>query len=364
MMIRKKTRQIRVGKVFIGGDAPIIVQSMANTDTKDIESTLTQINQLHAKGCEIVRLAVIDETAAKALRSIHDKSPVPLIADIHFDYRLALLALESGLEGLRINPGNIGDHKKVQTVVDAAKIHNASIRIGVNSGSVEKHLIDRFGGPTPEAMVESALNHVRILEEQNFYEIKISIKSSSVLNTITAYKMLSAQCDYPLHLGITEAGSLVRGAVKSSVGMGILLWEGIGDTLRVSLTENPVEELPVAWELLRSLGLRRYGPEVISCPSCGRTEIDLIGLTKKIETRLANEKTPIKVAVMGCVVNGPGEAHEADIGIAGGREKGIIFCKGKIVRSVKGQSELLTAFMEELDKLLAEPNNTICITSP
>lgn len=356
MNIRKKTRKIYVGNIAIGGDAPIIVQSMTNTDTRDIEATLKQINQLHAVGCEIVRLAVPDANAAKALKAIHDASPLPLIADIHFDYRLALTALESGIEGLRINPGNIGERKKVVAVIDAAKAHKASIRIGVNSGSVEKHLIDKFGGPVPEAMVESALNHIKILEDENFYEIKVSIKSSSVLNTIAAYRMLSKSCDYPLHLGVTEAGSLIRGTVKSSVGLGILLSEGIGDTLRISLTEDPVEEVPVAWEILRALGLRRRGPEIIACPSCGRAEIDLIRLTKDVEACLVNEKTPLKIAVMGCVVNGPGEAKEADIGIAGGRDKGIIFAKGKVIRSVHGQDKLLNVFMEEVNKIIAEYN--------
>ncbi len=359
MIKRKKTRQVRVGNVLIGGDAPIVVQSMTNTDTRDPETTLAQIDKLHAAGCEIVRLAVPDEIAAKAIRTIHDQSPVPLIADIHFDYRLALISLESGIDGLRINPGNIGDHKKVDVVVDAAKAHNVSIRIGVNSGSVEKKLIDKYGGPTPDAMVESALNHVRLLEERNFYDIKISIKSSSPLNTIDAYRMISERCDYPLHLGVTEVGTLMRGAVKSSIGMGILLWEGIGDTIRVSLAEDPIEEIPVAWEMLRALDLRRYGPEIIACPSCGRTEIDHLGLTKEVEARLANEKAPIKVAVMGCVVNGPGEAKEADIGIAGGRNKGIIFRKGKIIRSIQGQSELMKAFMEELDKILEKPEEVL-----
>lgn len=354
MITRKKTRKIHIGNICIGGDAPIVVQSMTNTDTRDIEATLEQINQLHAVGCEIVRLAVPDANAAKALKAIHDSSPLPLIADIHFDYRLALTALESGIEGLRINPGNIGERKKVIAIVDAAKACNATIRIGINSGSVEKHLIDRFGGPVPEAMVESALNHIRILEDEDFYQIKVSVKSSSVLDTITAYRVLSKRCDYPLHLGVTEAGSLVRGTVKSSVGMGILLAEGIGDTLRVSLTENPIEEISVAWELLRSLDLRRRGPEIIACPSCGRAEIDLIKLTKDVEESLANETTPLKIAVMGCVVNGPGEAKEADIGIAGGRDKVIIFAKGKVIRSVHGQDKLLSVFMEEVNKVIAE----------
>lgn len=354
---RKQTRQLKLGSVRIGGGAPIAVQSMTNTDTRDVEATLGQIKRLYDAGCEIVRVAVPDETAAKALRAIHDASPVPVIADIHFDYRLALMALEAGLEGLRINPGNIGERKNVEAVVDAAKARGAVIRVGVNSGSVEKRLLDLYGGPTPEAMVESALGHVRILEEHGFYDTKISIKSSSVLNTIECYRLLSQRCDYPLHLGVTEAGGVLRGAIKSSVGMGILLSEGIGDTLRVSLTAAPEEEMTVAWELLRALGLRQRGPEIISCPTCGRTEIDLIGLAQEVERRLRTETASIKVAVMGCVVNGPGEAREADLGMAGGRDKGIIFRKGEVIRSVRGQDALLAAFMEELDKLLSERAN-------
>ncbi len=351
---RKQTRQLKLGSVRIGGGAPIVVQSMTNTDTRDVEATLGQIKRLHDAGCEIVRVAVPDETAARALRAIHDASPIPVIADIHFDYRLALIALEAGLEGLRINPGNIGERKNVEKVVDAAKARGAVIRVGVNSGSVEKRLLEQYGGPTPQAMVESALGHVRILEEHGFYDTKISIKSSSVLNTIECYRLLSQRCDYPLHLGVTEAGGVLRGAIKSSVGMGVLLSEGIGDTLRVSLTAAPEEEMTVAWELLRALGLRQRGPEIISCPTCGRTEIDLIGLAQEVERRLRTENAPIKVAVMGCVVNGPGEAREADLGMAGGRDKGIIFRKGEVIRSVRGQETLLAAFMEELDKLLVE----------
>ena len=351
---RKQTRQLKLGSVRIGGGAPIVVQSMTNTDTRDVEATLGQIKRLHDAGCEIVRVAVPDETAARALRVIHDASPIPVIADIHFDYRLALMALEAGLDGLRINPGNIGERKNVEMVVDAAKARGAVIRVGVNSGSVEKRLLEQYGGPTPQAMVESALGHVRILEEHGFYDTKISIKSSSVLNTIECYRLLSQRCDYPLHLGVTEAGGVLRGAIKSSVGMGVLLSEGIGDTLRVSLTAAPEEEMTVAWELLRALGLRQRGPEIISCPTCGRTEIDLIGLAQEVERRLRTENAPIKVAVMGCVVNGPGEAREADLGMAGGRDKGIIFRKGEVIRSVRGQETLLAAFMEELDKLLVE----------
>jgi (E)-4-hydroxy-3-methylbut-2-enyl-diphosphate synthase len=279
---------------------------------------------------------------------------VPLVADIHFDHRLAVAALEAGLQGLRINPGNIGGRARVDTVVDAAKAHGAVIRVGVNSGSVEKALLKKHGGPTPEAMVESALGHVAMLEARGFYDTKISLKSSSVLHTVEAYRLLAGRCDYPLHIGVTEAGTLVRGSVKSAVGLGVLLWEGIGDTLRVSLTHDPAAEPGVAWEILRSLGLGARGPEIVSCPTCGRTEIDLIGLAGEVERRLRDVPEVFKVAVMGCAVNGPGEAREADIGIAGGRDLGIIFRKEKIVRKVRGGENLVPAFMEELDAFLAE----------
>ena len=344
---RKQTRQLKLGSVRIGGGAPIVVQSMTNTDTRDVEATLGQIKRLHDAGCEIVRVAVPDETAARALRAIHDASPIPVIADIHFDYRLALMALEAGLEGLRINPGNIGERKNVEMVVDAAKARGAVIRVGVNSGSVEKRLLEQYGGPTPQAMVESALGHVRILEEHGFYDTKISIKSSSVLNTIECYRLLSQRCDYPLHLGVTEAGGVLRGAIKSSVGMGVLLSEGIGDTLRVSLTAAPEEEMTVAWELLRALGLRQRGPEIISCPTCGRTRIDLIGLATQVEEMVADIDMDVKVAVMGCVVNGPGEAREADIGIAGGIGEGLLIKKGQILKKLP-EDELLPALRAEL----------------
>ena len=327
MQEKRISRGIRLGKLAIGGGAPVMVQSMTNTDTRDVEATLAQIDRLVRRGCEAVRVAVPDMTAAKALRALRDGSPVPLIADIHFDYRLALAALEAGLEGLRINPGNIGPREHVDRVVDAAKANGAVIRVGVNSGSVEKHLLQKYGGPCVEAMVESALSHVRMLEDRGFYDTKISLKSSSVLDTIAAYRLLAKSCDYPLHIGVT---------------------------LRVSLTADPAEEVTVAWEILRALGLRRRGPEIISCPTCGRTEIDLFGLARAVEDALAESTADIKVAVMGCVVNGPGEAREADLGVAGGRDKGIIFRKGEVIRSVKGQDALLAAFMEELQRLLKE----------
>lgn len=351
---RRGARTIHIGSVAVGGDAPVVVQSMCNTDTRDVEATLAQINALVAAGCELVRLAVLDETAARALRQIRDAATVPLIADIHFDHRLAVMALEAGVQGLRINPGNIGGETAVDTVVAAAKAHGAAIRVGVNSGSVEKELLKKYGGPTAEAMVESALKHVAMLEARDFFETKISLKSSSVLATIAAYRLLATRCDYPLHIGVTEAGTLLRGSIKSAVGLGILLWEGVGDTLRVSLTHDPTAEPGVAWEILRALGLRARGPEIIACPTCGRTEIDLIPLAQEVEERLRPVTEVFKVAVMGCVVNGPGEAREADIGVAGGRELGIIFRKGEVVRKVRGRKNLLPAFLDELDKFLRE----------
>ncbi|MDR1777776.1 MAG: flavodoxin-dependent (E)-4-hydroxy-3-methylbut-2-enyl-diphosphate synthase [Desulfovibrio sp.] len=351
-MSRAKTRPIRLGRLTIGGDAPVVVQSMTNSDTRDVESTLAQIARLEERGCEAVRLAVPDRAAAQALAEIRRQTSLPLIADIHFDHRLALAALEAGVDGLRINPGNMGKREHVFRIVDAAKMHKAAIRIGVNSGSLEKGLLRQYGGPCPEALTQSALAQIRLLESRGFEQIKTSIKSSSVQDTIAAYRSLSSSCDYPLHIGVTEAGGLLRGAVKSAVGLGILLNEGIGDTVRVSLTADPAHEVTAAWEILRALGLRRRGPEIISCPTCGRTEIDVFSLLRAVEERLAGSAAPVKVAVMGCVVNGPGEAREADLGLAGGRGKGVIFRKGAVVRSVRGQDALLTAFMEELQSLL------------
>lgn len=345
---------MNVGNVGIGGKNPVRVQSMCNTDTRDILSTMTQIRQLADAGCEIVRVAVPDDEAAAALSALCDQSPLPLIADIHFDHRLALTALDAGVDGLRINPGNIGNEHRVDAVVRAAMAHGAPIRIGVNGGSLEKDLLRQYGGPTPEAMVESGLRHISMLEKRGFHDIKISLKTSSVLNTIAAYQLMAEKVDYPLHIGITEAGTLVRGAVKSAVGLGILLYEGIGDTLRVSLTHDPVAEIGVAYEILRSLGRRERGPEIISCPTCGRTEIRLIELAEKVEEALLNVEEVFTVAVMGCVVNGPGEAREADIGIAGGRGLGIIFRKGEVVRKVKGDENLLPEFMKEIEIFLKE----------
>jgi len=356
---RRATRAIRLGPFLIGGGNPIRVQSMCNTDTRDAEATLAQIERLADAGCEIVRLAVIDEEAARAVARIAPKSPVPLVADIHFDHRLAVMAAEAGIKALRINPGNIGGADKVDAVVAAAKDHGLPIRIGVNSGSVEKPLLARFGGPTPEAMVESALGHVALLEKRGFDQIKISLKSSSVVDTIAAYRLMARRADWPLHIGVTEAGTLLRGSVKSAVGLGVLLADGIGDTLRVSLTHDPVAEMDVAWEILRSLGIRARGPEIVSCPTCGRTEIELIALAGAVEERLRSVNDVFKVAVMGCVVNGPGEAREADIGIAGGRDKAVIFRKGEIVGTVRGGfEELLAGFMVELEKFLTERKNS------
>lgn len=354
LMERKQTSVVNVGGVGIGGDNPIRVQSMCNTDTRDVAATVAQIGELVEAGCEIVRLAVPDDRAAAVLGEIRTQSPVPLIADIHFDYRLALSAVEAGFDGLRINPGNIGNEHKVDAVVRAAMGRGLPIRIGVNGGSLEKDLLRQYGGPTPEAMVESGLRHVAMLEKRGFHDIKISLKTSSVMKTIAAYRTMSEQVDYPLHIGITEAGTLVRGAVKSSVGLGILLSEGIGDTMRVSLTHDPVAEIGVAYEILRSLGLRERGPEIISCPTCGRTGINLIDLAERVEDALRGVEEVFTVAVMGCVVNGPGEAREADIGIAGGRDMGIIFRKGEVVRKVKGDENLLPEFMKEIEKFLEE----------
>lgn len=349
-MTANSSKRIWLGGLPIGGGAPVLVQSMTNTDTRDAEATLAQIGRLSAAGCEAVRVAVPDEAAAVSLRAIVDGSPMPVIADIHFDWRLAIASLEAGVAGLRINPGNIGGSANVDRVVDAAKACGAIMRIGVNSGSLQKDILARYGRPTAEAMAESALVHAALLEKRGFYDFKLSLKSSSVPDTVASYREARRRCDYPLHIGITEAGTFRVGTVKSAVGLGILLSEGIGDTIRVSLTAPPEDEVAVAWDILGALGLRQRGPELISCPTCGRTEIDLFALVHAVEKAVASVTAPIKIAVMGCVVNGPGEAREADIGIAGGRDRGIIFRKGKIIRSVNGQAELMAAFLEELNK--------------
>lgn len=352
-MERKKTRQIHIGSVAIGGGAPISVQSMTNTKTTDTEATVAQIKALQEAGCDIVRLAVPDKNAAENLGNIISQVDVPLIADIHFDYRLALEAINQGISALRLNPGNIGGEKNVKIVAEAAKAHGIPIRIGVNAGSLDKELLKKYGKVTPEAMVESAMQHVRLLEDQDFHDIKISLKTHDVPMTLEAYRLMSKTTDYPLHLGITEAGTVHSGIIKSAVGIGALLAEGIGDTFRISLTGDPVVEVRVANEILKSLGLKEYGPTLVSCPTCGRTEIDLPSIAAEVEHRLANVKKPIQVAVMGCVVNGPGEAREADVGIAGGKGVGLIFRKGEILRKVP-EDQLVDELFKEIDSILAE----------
>ncbi len=352
---RRKTRQITLGSVRIGGGAPVAVQSMCNTDTRDPEATLEQIGHLEQAGCEIVRLAVPDLDAAKALAAIRKGTKMPLIADIHFDYRLALEAVKQGVDGLRINPGNIGGKEKVSEVVKACRERGVPIRIGVNAGSLEKRLLEKYGHPTPEAIVESAFGHIRILEDLDYRAIKVSLKASDVLTTVAAYRLFSQTSDYPLHIGISEAGTLFSGTIKSSVGLGILLSEGIGDTMRVSLTADPVEEVRVGWEILKSLKVRQRGVNIISCPTCGRTEIDIIGLAQEVEKRLSHIKEPITVAVMGCVVNGPGEAREADAGIAGGKGVGLLFKYGEIVKKLS-EAELADALVKEVEEIVRKTN--------
>jgi len=350
-MLRKKTRQISLRDVTIGGGAPVAVQSMCNTDTRDVQATLAQIGRLEQGGCEIVRLAVPDGDAARLLGVIRKGTTLPLVADIHFDYRLALDSIQQGIDGLRINPGNIGSREKVAEVVRAAKERAIPIRIGVNAGSLEKPLLEKYGHPTPAAIVESAFGHVRILEDLNFTDIKVSLKASDVLTTIESYRLFSAQSDYPLHIGISEAGTLFSGTIKSSVGLGILLAEGIGDTIRVSLTADPVQEVRVAYEILKALKIRQRGVNIISCPSCGRTEIDIISLAEEVEQRLMYVTEPLTVAVMGCVVNGPGEAREADVGVAGGKGTGLLFKHGEIIRKFP-EAELADVLVKEVESII------------
>ncbi len=354
MFERKKTRQIHIGKIAIGGGAPISVQSMTNTKTADTEATVQQIKALTAAGCDIVRLAVPDIEAAQNLGNIISQVNVPLVADIHFDYKLALEAIRQGISGLRLNPGNIGGEEKVRAVVQEAKAHGLPIRIGVNAGSLDKKILAKYGGKvTPEGLVESAMQHVRILEEQGFYDMKISLKAHDVPMTLAAYRLMSEKVDYPLHLGITEAGTPNTGIIKSAVGIGALLAEGIGDTFRISLTGDPVVEVKVANEILKALGLKEYGPTLVACPTCGRTSIDLPAIAAQVEEKLDGIAEPIEVAVMGCVVNGPGEARGADVGIAGGKGEGLVFRKGEIVRKVP-ESELVTELFKEIDAILEE----------
>jgi (E)-4-hydroxy-3-methylbut-2-enyl-diphosphate synthase len=355
LITRKKTRQLFLGSVTIGGNSPVAVQSMCNTDTHDQQATLAQIKQLEEAGCEVVRLAVPDEAAAKAIGKIKQGANIPLVADIHFDYRLALEAVKQGIDGLRINPGNIGGKDKVSEVVRACKDKNVPIRIGVNAGSLEKHLLEKYGHPTPEAIVESAFGHIRILEELNFTDLKVSLKASDVVTTVSAYRLFSQKSDYPLHIGISEAGTLISGTIKSSVGLGILLAEGIGDTMRVSLTADPVEEVRVAYEILKSLKIRQRGVNIISCPTCGRTEINIIGLAEEVEKRLSHIREPITVAVMGCVVNGPGEAREADVGIAGGKGVGLLFKHGEILKKFE-EKQLADVLVKEVEEIVKKRN--------
>lgn len=343
-----KTNQVRVGPLLMGGGQPVWVQSMTNTDTRSVEATLEQIKALYNAGCDIVRVSVYDEECAKAVRALVDGSPVPLVADIHFDHSLAIKAAENGIAKLRINPGNIGGDKHVKALADCAKAHHIPIRIGVNSGSIEKDILRREGGVTPKGMVESALNHARLLEKQGFYDIVLSMKSSDVRQTVDAYELASRLCDYPLHVGVTEAGLPGRGTVKSAIGIGALLLKGIGDTIRVSLTGSPLPEAAAAWDILKALNLRNSGVQVISCPTCGRTCIPVADIAKRVEEELSDITVPMKVAVMGCIVNGPGEAKEADVGIAGSGKTGALFVKGQPPRKVEGDlAQILIAAVRE-----------------
>ena len=346
-MKRGETKKIRIGNMWIGGGNPVAIQSMTNTKTEDVESTVAQILKLEAAGCEIIRCAVPTMKAAEAIKKIKEQIHIPLVADIHFDYRLAIAAIENGADKIRINPGNIGDRDRVKAVVDKAKEHGIPIRIGVNSGSLEKNLVEKYGGVTAEGIVESALDKVRLIEEMGYDNLVVSIKSSDVLMCVKAHELIAKECHYPLHVGITESGTLLAGNIKSSVGLGIILYQGIGDTIRVSLTGDPVEEIKSAKLILKTLGLRRGGIEIVSCPTCGRTKIDLIGLANQVEDMVKDIPLDIKVAVMGCVVNGPGEAKEADIGIAGGIGEGLLIKKGEIVKKVK-EEELLETLRQEL----------------
>lgn len=355
--MRRRTRKIVLGGVGIGGDSPVSVQSMTKTDTRDAAATVAQIRTLESAGCELVRCAVPDRDAALTLGRIRDSVSIPVIADIHFDWKLALEAIAQGVDGLRINPGNIGARWRVQELVKAAKERAIPIRIGVNAGSLERELLRKYGHPTAEALVESAEGHIRILEDLDFSDIKVSLKASSVTKTVEAYRLFSKRHDYPLHIGISEAGPSYTGIIKSAVGLGILLSEGIGDTVRVSLTAPPEDEVRTAYEILKSLGLRQRGPDIISCPTCGRCQIDLQPLALRVEETLRSMNRPIRVAVMGCAVNGPGEAKEADFGIAAGKGIGLVFCRGEVVRRVR-EEELLDALMDVINRPpFTEPEN-------
>ena len=347
---RKQTRVVKVGNVVMGGNSPIVIQSMCNTDTRDVENTVKQILELEQAGCQVVRVAVPDMAAAEAVGEIKKRISIPLVADIHFDYKLALKVMDLGIDKVRINPGNIGEESRIQAVVEKAKQKQIPIRIGVNSGSLEKDLIQKYGGVTPQGLVESALRHVRILEKYQFYDIVVSIKASNVPFSVQAYTLLSQKIDYPIHVGITEAGTVYSGTVKSAVGIGAILLQGIGDTIRVSLTGNPVEEIKAAKEILKSVGMLEQGIELISCPTCGRTQIDLISIANEVEKKCKALNKKLKVAVMVCVVNGPGEAREADIGIAGGKGEGLLFKKGEIIRKIP-ENELVEQLMKEIEMM-------------
>ncbi len=354
---RRETRQISVGNVKVGSDSPISVQSMTNTQTQDVQATVKQILALEKAGCEIIRVAVPDMESALAIEKIKQRISIPVIADIHFDYRLAIASAKAGVDALRINPGNIGEHKKIKAVVDCAKEHKISIRIGVNAGSLEKNIEKRFG-TTAKAMKESALSNIKILEDLNFHDIKVSLKASDVSRTVKAYRLLAPETDVPFHVGVTEAGGLYAGITKSAIGIGMLLAEGLGDTMRVSLTRDPVEEIRTGYEILRALGIRSRGPELISCPTCGRCKIDLFKIARDTEKALLESSSKIKIAIMGCAVNGPGEAREADIGIAGGDGKGILFKKGKVIRKID-QDQLVEQLLMEIDKIENEKSGDI-----
>ncbi|HPZ09573.1 MAG TPA: flavodoxin-dependent (E)-4-hydroxy-3-methylbut-2-enyl-diphosphate synthase [Candidatus Eremiobacteraeota bacterium] len=353
MIKRKLTKIINIGGVKVGGQEPISVQSMTKTDTKDVDRTVRQIHVLTDTGCEIVRLALVDEEALEAFSEIKKRVKIPLVADIHFDYRIAMGALRAGADCIRINPGNIGTRDKIEKIVYEAKAREIPIRIGINSGSIEKDILKKYGHSTPEAMVASVLRHIEIMEELNFYSLKLSLKSSDVMDTVKAYRLISSKSDYPLHLGITEAGTTLSGTVKSSIGLGILLSEGIGDTIRVSLTAPPEEEVLVGYEILRSLGLRKKGIEIISCPTCGRCKVNLFSLVKEIKEKTNHLEKSLVVAIMGCIVNGPGEAREADLGIACGRGSGVIFRKGEIYKKIK-EEEMAEVLLEEILSMAGE----------
>ncbi|HSL99105.1 MAG TPA: flavodoxin-dependent (E)-4-hydroxy-3-methylbut-2-enyl-diphosphate synthase [Candidatus Limnocylindria bacterium] len=357
MTARRKTRRIRVGNVSVGGGAPVSVQSMTSTDTKDVRTTVSQIRSLAREGCEIVRVAVPDEAAVHAFRRIKSSSPIPVIADVHFHFRIAIACAEAGADGLRINPGNIGGEAKTIEVLRAARACRIPVRIGVNAGSLEKDILAKYGRPSPRALMESATRAVRLCEKARFAQVKFSLKASDVPSTVAAYRLFAKKFDYPLHIGVTEAGTLFSGTVRSAVGLGILLAEGIGDTLRVSITGPPEEEVRVGWQILKTLGIRKRGPEFLSCPTCGRVSIDVTGIATEVEKRLSRLPVPLKIAVMGCAVNGPGEAREADVGVAGGQGEGLIFVRGEIIKKVK-EKDIVAEVVRFAERLAADRRRT------